>query len=87
MILKLNFARICAFRWTKVEPCFKRLFFHFTIFGFKNEKNQLFEEIKRFESSFYRIDVQVITNPSIRLEKHQTIDFLLMTDFLFVFII
>ena len=28
-------------------------------------KNQLFEENKRFERSFYRIEVQVITNPSI----------------------
>ena len=46
-------------------------------------KKLTFEEIKRFESSFlfYRIEVQVITNLSSRLEKHQTFDILLMTDF------
>ena len=44
-------------------------------------KNQLFEEIKRFERINYRIEVQVITNLSSRLEKHQTLDILLMTDF------
>ena len=33
-------------------------------------KNQLFEENKRFDCiSFYRIEVQVITNPSSRFEK------------------
>ena len=41
-------------------------------------KNQSFEVIKRFESSFfYRIGVQVITQPFSRLEKHQTFDFFL----------
>ena len=43
---------------------------------------QLFEEIKRFESSFYRIEVQVFTNPSNQIEKHQTLDFWLMTTFM-----
>ena len=38
-------------------------------FGVKKCKNQLFEENKRFECSFYRIKVQVITNLSSRLEK------------------
>ena len=33
------------------------------------QKNQLFEENKRFECSFYRIQVQVIANLPIRLEK------------------
>ena len=32
--------------------------------------NQLFEENKGFESSFYQIEVQVITNPSNYLEKN-----------------
>ena len=31
------------------------------------------------------IEVQVITHPSSRHEKHQTLDFLLMTDFLWLF--
>ena len=45
-------------------------------------KNQLFEEKKRFECSFNRIQVQVIENLPSRPEKHQTLDILLMTDFL-----
>ena len=36
-----------------------------------------------FESSlFYKIDVKVVTNWSVRLEKHQTIEILLMVGFL-----
>ena len=46
----------------KVKRCFGRVFYHFTIFGFKNAKNNFFEENKRFECSFYRIQVQVIAN-------------------------
>ena len=45
-------------------------------------KNQIFEENNRFEFSFYQIQVQVIANLPSRLEKHQTLDILLMTDFL-----
>ena len=30
---------------------------------------------------FYKIDVQMVTNWSVRLEKHQTIEILLMVDF------
>ena len=41
-----------------------------------------FEENKRFECSFYQIQVQVIANQPNRPEKHQTFDILLMTDFL-----
>ena len=37
------------------------------------------------ESSFYKIDVLVVTNWPVRLEKHQTIEFLLMMDFLRIF--
>ena len=45
-------------------------------------KNQLFEDNKRFECSFYRIQVQVIANLPSRLgKKNQTLDILLMTDF------
>ena len=32
-------------------------------------QNLLFEENKRFECRFYRIEVQVITNPSSRLAE------------------
>ena len=36
------------------------------VLGSKMQKT-IFEEIKRFESSFYLIEVQMITNPSGRL--------------------
>ena len=49
--------------------------------GSKMQKSN-FEENKRFECSFYQIQVQVIANLPSRLEKHQTLDILLMTDFL-----
>ena len=45
-------------------------------------QNQLFEENKYFECSIYRIQVKVIANLPSRLEKHQTLDFLLIADFL-----
>ena len=45
-------------------------------------KIQIFEENKRFECNSYQIQVQVIANLPSRLEKHQTLDILLMTDFL-----
>ena len=51
-------------------------------FGVQKCKNQLFEEKKRSECSFYRIQVHVIANLASRLEKHQTLDILLVTDFL-----
>ena len=60
----------CLFQFTycEVKRCLRRVFYHFTMFKLKNAKNQLFKEIKRFECSFYGIEVQVITNPSSRLE-------------------
>ena len=57
------------FQWTKVKLCFGIFFYRFTIFGFENAKNQLFEENKRYECSFYRIEVKFITNPSSQLEN------------------
>ena len=49
--------------------------------GSKMQKSN-FEENKRFECSFYQIQVQVIANLPSRFEKHQTLDILPMTDFL-----
>ena len=49
---------------------------------FLGSKSKIYEENKRFECSFYQIQVQVIANLPSRLEKHQTLDILLMTDFL-----
>ena len=51
--------------------------------GSKMQKNQLFEENKRFECSFFfQIQVQVIATCLVDLKKHQTHAILLMTDFL-----
>ena len=44
-----------------------------------------FLEKNGFESSYYKIDVWVITNWSVRLEKHQTIEILLMVDLVRIF--
>ena len=44
-------------------------------------QQQNFEENKSFECSFLHIEVQVISNPSSRLEKHQTSKFLLINNF------
>ena len=56
--------------------------FHFTskFFWLKMQKSNLFQK-NGFESSFYKIDVKVVTNWSVRPEKHQTIEILLMVDF------
>ena len=51
-------------------------------FGVRKCKNEHFEENKLFNCCFYQIKGPVITNPSSRLEKHQILEFLLMTDFL-----
>ena len=64
MIVKLIFALTCAFQWTKAKRC---LSLH--DFWVQKYKNQLFDKNKRFDCSFYRIEVHVITNPSSRLEN------------------
>ena len=65
MILKWSFAQTCAFQLTKDKRCVRRVFYHYN-FLVQKCKNQL---LKKLRSSFYRIEVQVITNPSSRLEK------------------
>ena len=82
MILKWIFAQICAIQWTKVKWCIGRVFFHLTIFSFKNvptpppqkKKN---EENKGFECIFFFIEVKVISNPSSRLEDTKPLNFCL----------
>ena len=44
-------------------------------------QNRLFYRKNGFDSSFYKIDFKVVTNWSDRLEKHHTIEMLLMVDF------
>ena len=46
MILKLFSAQLCAFQWTKVKRCVGRVFYHFTIFGFKNAKINFSKKIR-----------------------------------------
>ena len=50
--------------------------------GSKMKKALNFEENKGFECSFLHIEVQVISNPSSRLEKHKTSKYLLINNFL-----
>ena len=61
---------------------FQKSFLTLHDFWVQKCKNQIFEENKRFECSFYRIKVHVIANLPSRLKRHQTLDILLMTDFL-----
>ena len=58
-----------------------------SFFGLTNAKIDFFFFIRKngFESSFYKIDVEMVTNWSVRLEKHQTIGIWLMVDFLRIF--
>ena len=44
-----------------------------------------FKKKNGFESSFHKIDVVMVTNWSVRVEKHQTIEILLLVDFLNIF--
>ena len=53
-------------------------------FGVKMQKSTCFKR-NGFDSSFYKTDIYVVTNWSVRLEKHQTIEMLLMVDFLSFF--
>ena len=76
------FARICALQWTKVNWCIVRVFYHFTVFGFKNAKIKFLKKIRVLRAVFFRIEVQVISNPSSRHEKHQTSKFSLINNFL-----
>ena len=64
---------------------FEQFSFTSKIFGLKMRKSTFFKEKNGFESRFYKIDVSVDTNWSVRLEKHQTIEILLMVDFLRIF--
>ena len=60
---------------------FEQFSFTSKIFGLKMQKSYFLGK-NGFESSFYKIDVYMVTNWSVRLEKHQTIEILLMVEFL-----
>ena len=78
MILKLSFAQICAFQWTKAKWCFGRVLFHFTIFGLKNAKNKFLKKIRVLSAVFFQIEVQVIQTCLADLKKNT--EFLLMNE-------
>ena len=54
-VIEMIFAQLCVFQWTKAKLYFERVFYHFTIFGFKNAKNQFFEENKGFEGIIFEL--------------------------------
>ena len=61
---------------------FSGVFFHLTVFGFKNEKNQHFEENKGFGALFIKFNYRWLQTGLADLKKHQTLEIVLMTDFL-----
>ena len=61
--------------------CFGRVFYPFTIFGFKNAKINFLKKISVLSAVFIEIQVQVIATCLVILKKHKTFDILLMTDF------
>ena len=58
---------------------FEQFSFTSKFFGLKMQKSTFLKK-NGFESSFYKIDVSVVTNWSVRLEKHQAIEILLIVD-------
>ena len=79
-------------RLAVILNCF---FFTSKFFWVKMQKSTFFKKKKMFLRVvvffffffffFYKIDVYVVTNWSVRLEKHQLIEILLMVDFLRIF--
>ena len=69
------------FNGPKLSSALEEFFLSLHNFWVQKCQNQLLEENKRFNCSFDQIEVQVITNLSSRLEKHQILEFLFMTDF------
>ena len=72
------------FNGQTVSSIFEQFSFTVKFFGLKMQKSTFLRE-SGFESSIYKIDVKMVTNWSVRLEKHQTIEILLMVDFLRIF--
>ena len=62
-------------------------FFTSKFLGLKLQNKDFFLKKKMVlrVSFFYKIDVKMVTNWSLRLEKHITIEILLMVDFLRIF--
>ena len=65
-----------------VYLCFEQ-FYYTSVFRVINVKNRFSKRKNGFESSFfYKMDVSVVTNFSVRLENHKKLEILLMVDFL-----
>ena len=60
---------------------FEQFSFTSKFFGLICKNRPFFLKKNDFESNFYKIDVKVVTNWSVRLEKHQKIEIVLMVDF------
>ena len=60
--------------------CFGTIFFYSKVFGLKMQKS-FFKEKMVLRVVFLKIEVKLVTNLSTQLEKHQTIEILLMVDF------
>ena len=68
------------FNGQTLSVVFEQFSFTSKFLGLKMQKKK--KDLKNgFESSFYKIDVYVVTNWYVRLEKHQTIKILLLYDF------
>ena len=68
------------FNGQTLSSVFEQFSFTSKFFGLKMQKSYFLRK-KGFESSFYKIDVWMVTNWSVQLEKHQTMEILLMEDF------
>ena len=65
---------------------FEQFSFTSKFFGLKMQKSTFFNKKKMvLRVVFYKIDVKMVANWSVRPEKHQTIENLLMVDFLRIF--
>ena len=69
------------FNGQKLSSVFEQFSFTSKLFGLKMQKSTFIQEKMVLRVVFYKIDVKVVTNWSVRLEKHQTIEILLMVDF------
>ena len=79
------FSQVCALSWTKVKQCFGRVFYHFTIFGFKNAKLNFLKKISVLSAVYIDFKYRLLQTCLVDLKKHQTFDILLMTDFFMIF--
>ena len=81
MILQLILAQTCAFNGLKLRVALEE--FSITCWAQKCQIKFL-KKIRVLSALFFKIDVQVISNPSSLIEKtpHQTPGFLLMNEYL-----